>query len=123
MQTRPDNETNFIGHTSCDACGSSDGNGVYDDGGGKTHTYCFSCSTYQSDSERDGEKPTTISNQAGEKSQSLLKGEAKALAARGLTEADCAKFGYWVGLNHKGEQVQIADLTRVALARHFNPPC
>jgi len=109
MQTRPDNEANFIGHTSCDACGSSDGNGVYDDGGGKTHTYCFSCSTYQSDSARDGEKPKTISNQAGEKPQSLLKGEAKALAARGLTEADCAKFGYWVGLNHKGEQVQIAN--------------
>jgi hypothetical protein len=31
--------SNFLHHTSCDNCGSSDANGVFDDG----HTYCWSC--------------------------------------------------------------------------------
>ena len=32
-------ESNFLYHSSCSACGSSDANSVYDDG----HAYCFSC--------------------------------------------------------------------------------
>ena len=34
-------ESNFLYHTPCNNCGSSDANSVYDDG----HTYCFSCNT------------------------------------------------------------------------------
>ena len=34
----------FLEHTSCPDCGSSDALAVYDDG----HTYCFSCNTYTS---------------------------------------------------------------------------
>ena len=29
----------FIKHVACENCGSSDGNGLYDDG----HQYCFVC--------------------------------------------------------------------------------
>ncbi len=109
MQSRPDNEATFIKHTSCDVCGSSDANGVYDDGNGQTHTYCFSCETYQSDSKTDGAEQAAVSNENKAKQKSLLKGEPKALSARGLTEADCAKFSYWVGQNAHGELVQIAN--------------
>ena len=35
----------FLRHTSCDKCGSSDANAVYDDG----TTWCFSCETYGSE--------------------------------------------------------------------------
>ncbi len=34
-------ESNFLYHTPCNNCGSSDANSVYDDG----HSYCFSCNT------------------------------------------------------------------------------
>ena len=32
-------ESNFVKHTSCDSCGSSDANAIYSDG----HTYCHKC--------------------------------------------------------------------------------
>lgn len=105
----PKSKANFVGHASCEKCGSSDAVGVYDDG----HEYCFSCQNYshpaQSDSQTDGSGQAQIPDQNQTKQKSLLKGEAKALAARGLTEADCAKFSYWVGVNAKGETVQIAN--------------
>ena len=34
-------ESEFLYHTSCDNCNSSDANSVYSDG----HAYCFSCNT------------------------------------------------------------------------------
>ena len=34
-------ESEFLYHTSCDNCSSSDANSVYSDG----HAYCFSCNT------------------------------------------------------------------------------
>ena len=89
----------------CDVCGSSDANGVYDDG----HTYCFSCETYQLSSEGSDAAAQQVQDVCLQKQKDLLKGEAKALEARGLTEADCAKFGYWVGQNQKGDLVQIAN--------------
>ena len=35
-------ESEFLMHTPCNKCGSSDANSLYSDG----HTYCFSCETY-----------------------------------------------------------------------------
>ena len=105
---RPDNKGVFVGHASCDKCGSSDAVGVYED-----HEYCYSCQSYnpnaQSSSQTNGSGQAQIQNQNQAKQKSLLKGEPKALEARGLTEADCAKFAYWVGKNAKGETVQIAN--------------
>lgn len=103
--TSPHSKANFVRHVPCDICGSSDANGVYDDG----HTYCYSCETYQSSSEADTSPSQSIPDKDTQKQKDLLEGEAKALSARGLTEADCAKFSYWVGTNWKGEQVQIAN--------------
>ena len=36
-----DNVSEFLYHTPCDECGSSDANSLYSDG----HTFCFSCNT------------------------------------------------------------------------------
>ena len=107
MQRKPDNEETFIGHTSCDACGSSDANGVYENDEGRTHTYCFSCQTYQSGSPEDGRKEKPIPNQDNQKQKGLLSGIPKAIAARGLTEATCKKWGYLTG-QHNGQPVQLA---------------
>lgn len=102
-----DRDSQFVTHTSCDACGSSDANGVFDDG----HTFCFSCNTYT-----EGEKPggeaddagsPPVSNEGPAQQESLLKGSAKAIPARGLTEATCKKFGYLIG-RHQGEEVHLA---------------
>ena len=101
----PHSKANFVRHEPCENCGSSDANGVYDD----DHTYCFSCQTYKSGGQTDGSKQVTLSDTSEAKQKSLLQGEAKALAGRSLTQADCQKFGYLVGTNWKGEQVQIAN--------------
>ena len=104
---QPDNKATFIRHTSCDACGSSDANGVYDDG----HTYCFSCQTYgseaQSGSPAVSTGPAQIPNQDNQKPKGLLQGSPKAIPARGLTLETCRKFGYLVG-THRGEEVHLA---------------
>ena len=107
MQRKPDNEETFIGHVSCDACGSSDANGVYENDEGKTHTFCFSCQTYQSGSPEDGRKEKPIPNQDNKKQEVLLSGIPKAIPARGLTEASCKKWGYLTGQHH-GQPVQLA---------------
>ena len=101
------NDSTFVTHTSCDACGSSDANGVFDDG----HQFCFKCLTYKSGEEPssaandDRSKPLQDQGQAQQKS--LLQGQAKAIPARGITEAIAKKFGYLVGM-HNGQEVHIA---------------
>ena len=102
-QAVPDSQSTFLHRTSCDACGSSDANGVYDDG----HTFCFSCQTYQSGSPEDGRKEKPIPNQDNQKQESLLSGVPKAIPARGLTEATCKKWGYLTS-QHNGQPVQLA---------------
>lgn len=102
-----ENDSAFVMHTSCDACGSSDANGVFDDG----HTFCFSCNTYiegeKSGGPANDNRPEPIQDKGEAKQQSLLKGQAKAIPARGITEAIAKKFGYLIG-THNGEPVHIA---------------
>jgi len=73
-------ESTFLYHTSCDNCGSSDGNSVYDDG----HTYCFVCNHFSSgELSDDSEQP---------KSKAMLKGNPVKLRKRGLSEETCRKY-------------------------------
>ena len=73
-------ESTFLYHTSCDNCGSSDGNSVYDDG----HTYCFVCNHFTSgELSDDSEQP---------KSKAMLKGNPVKLRKRGLSEETCRKY-------------------------------
>ena len=73
-------ESTFLYHTSCDNCGSSDGNSVYDDG----HTYCFVCNHFSSgELSDDSEQRQT---------KAMLKGNPVKLRKRGLSEETCRKY-------------------------------
>jgi twinkle protein len=79
----------FLKHTSCDACGSSDGNSLYSDG----HTYCHVCHTYA-----HGDDDTADTRTKGKivymtQQQVEQQGQFKAMPDRGITLATCEKFG------------------------------
>ena len=93
------NSANFVQHTSCEDCGSSDALGVYDDGS----TWCFSCGTY---SKSRGDNVTEL--RPSQNTGLIPTGEAKALSKRKLTEETCRKFGYTVS-QYNGELVQVAN--------------
>ena len=100
-------DSNFVEHTSCEACGSSDANGVFDDG----HTFCFSCHTYneseEPSSQANGDRSSAVSHTSQTQQKGLLQGKAQAIPARRISEAICKQFGYLIG-QQNGEQVQIA---------------
>jgi len=95
----PHEESAFVGHTSCDKCGSKDNCAVYDDG----HTYCFGCQTVTRPKDGEGttEEPKKLN-------RDLIQGQVAALPARSISEATCRKFDYQIGQN-KGRAVQIAN--------------
>jgi twinkle protein len=73
----------FTRHLSCEACGSSDANSLYDDG----HTHCFSC----------GVTTFLIVNDKKENSSILteLKKDYKDLTDRKISRASAEKYGIW----------------------------
>ncbi len=75
MHTR-DSESEFLMHSECSNCGSSDANSVYSDG----HTYCFVCHHYVGG---DNENHTHQMNHVH------LQGAAQRLRKRGLSEKTC----------------------------------
>lgn len=96
-----------IKHLPCEACGSSDGNSLYDDGS----TYCWVCKTY---TWGDGEGPhkgdddaTGNGNRRSARMEKLVSGTISAIPKRGLRDDTCGKFGYAVG-SFQGESCQIA---------------
>ena len=80
-------ESTFVSHEQCDACGSSDANSLYSDG----HMFCFSCLKH---TPADGEY--TPSATPTKTDSSLLSGDFMELRSRKLTEQTCRKFGYFV---------------------------
>jgi twinkle protein len=89
-------ESNFLYHTPCGNCGSSDANSVYDDG----HSYCFSCNTTTRGNELTQPKQTT--------SKEFISGEVSALAKRKIDLDTVRKFNYQTG-SYFGRPVQIAN--------------
>ena len=85
MSTSPSNGSlsEFITHTSCEECGSSDGNSLYSDG----HTFCFVCHTWKSG---DG----TIHNHT-QRNVSFMesRGVPRRLSRRGISERICEEYG------------------------------
>lgn len=77
-------ESAFLYHQPCPACGSSDGLAVYDSGSG----YCFVCFTYYRNLFDD--EPPTPSKQP--MSKITVEGEAVRLAKRKLSAETCTKF-------------------------------
>ena len=69
----------FIRHEACPACGSSDGNAVYED-----HSYCFVCGSWVG----TGEELSTRHNHQ----MVRLEGSAVPLKKRGLSQKVCEQY-------------------------------
>ena len=76
-------ENEFVMHTSCDNCGSSDANSLYTDG----HTYCFSCHTYV-----HGDGSYSQSSSLSYTKRMSYQGLAVRLQKRGISEKTCERF-------------------------------
>jgi len=86
-------ESKFLKHIPCEACGSSDGNSLYDDG----HEYCHVCHTYKHSEDHEIARYNSskgnivyLNNKATMIEQ---KGTFKAIPDRGISLATCEKFG------------------------------
>lgn len=81
-------KSNFVKHTACDNCGSSNANSMYDDG----HTYCFVCETYKNE---DGsielnKKETKPMNKDLKFYDNAI---ANAISNRGISQTTCLTYG------------------------------
>jgi len=85
----------FLKHIPCEACGSSDGNSLYDD----NHSYCHVCNHYESNASYVNEG--SYQRSAGEvpakpkdnKPMTTKAGEIKAIPDRGITQQTCEAYG------------------------------
>lgn len=99
MYDEPKSE--FLYHTSCDACGSSDGNAVYSN----DTSYCFACSAYgKQEGTANNYKPTYKGTNV-----ELIEIEYQALKKRSITEAICKQYRYGIGYDKNGEICQVAS--------------
>lgn len=80
-------ESEFIMHTPCSKCGSSDANSLYSDG----HTYCFSCKHYG----QSQEEARIVDNAVS--SKEFKTGIYQPLIKRNLTERTTRFWDYQVG--------------------------
>ena len=92
----PDQESEFLMHTPCEKCGSSDANSLYTDG----HTFCFACNTYGQSQEEA--KVIEI------KPVDFLTGTHEVLVKRCLTEKTVKLWDYQTG-TFNGQTTQIAN--------------
>lgn len=103
-----DDGVEFLRHTSCDNCGSSDANAEYTDG----HHFCFSCHTFtpppKSGRQDDEVSTGSVADEGQTVRQDLLQGTFEAIKARRLTEETCRFYGYQVA-QYGGEPVQVAN--------------
>ena len=91
-------DSELVEKTACPNCPSSDAYAIYDDGGGKSHGYCFSCTTYVHDLTNDFDEPTVaIGNTIQQKTTNFPQGDYADLPARKLAAKTLKKFNYTVG--------------------------
>lgn len=114
---RPSGKYQF--HTSCDACGSSDGNAVYDN----NTAHCFVCGAYTAKVDMDGtETEDTVDTPTTSK---FINGDFQDIPKRKLSEEVCQKFNYMVG-EYKGQPCHIANyydpVTRRLIAQKIRLP-
>lgn len=94
-------EGEFLYHTSCDKCGSSDGNAVYS----SNTSHCFSCGAWAT---LDGSIQTKNRTRKMSRELGLLHGEPSGLKARKIPESICKKYNYTIGTDKNGNKCQIA---------------
>jgi len=80
-------ESEFLYHTSCDNCSSSDANSVYSDG----HAFCFSCNTTTQGQSTMELTPIT------KQESNFIKGEHLPLNKRKINLDTVQKYNYQVG--------------------------
>lgn len=99
-----ESNSNFLYHTACPKCGSSDALSVYSDG----HAYCFSCNSNFKDYAKGD---TTVTMQPSSKTElnllDLSELSATDLVARKINKDTCEKFKYFIG-EYQGDPVQVA---------------
>jgi twinkle protein len=78
----------FLHHSPCDSCGSSDANAVYE-----SHSYCFSCNKHTKSDTTTVAAPKTHT----EKTVNFIKGVVTPLPKRNINLATTQKFNYQVG--------------------------
>tara|TARA_X000001388_G_scaffold73725_2_gene65793 strand:- start:188 stop:1777 length:1590 start_codon:yes stop_codon:yes gene_type:complete len=110
------NNSTFINHEPCSKCGSTDANGVYDDG----HSYCFSCNTYKPNSTRANLKEVSTKNKTFKKTI-FSKGKIQGLPHRKLSEETCRKFGYLTTADGN-EMASYRDKTGAVVAYKIRTP-
>lgn len=94
-------EGEFLYHTSCDKCGSSDGNAVYS----TDTTHCFSCGAWGT---TDGSLQSKNRNKQMSRDSGLLHGEYQPLKARGIPESICRQYNYSIVTDNKKKKAQSA---------------
>lgn len=97
------NNSKFIRHEPCEACGSKDNKGVYDDG----HTHCFGCGAYTTAND-DGVRDRLHNNVATPGTFIPLKGIIQSIHNRNIDEATCRHYGYEIG-EYNGDPCHIAN--------------
>lgn len=94
-------ESEFLYHSQCDACGSSDANANYSNG----TAYCFACGKW---SKGEDGQPTSSPRNTGT-NVALLTYDYKDLGRRKIPESICKQFRYGYGTDKNGNIVQIAN--------------
>lgn len=90
----------YLYHTSCNSCGSSDARAVYSTG----TSYCWACGTwFPPDENLQTTRRKPMSREVG-----LLHGEAGQLKSRAIPESICKKYQYLIGEDKNGNVCQIA---------------
>lgn len=91
-------ESQLISKGSCDECGSSDANALYDDG----HTYCFSCETHKRGEPMSNvhQVELTTDGELQRITQQWQKSSPKAMPERSLQSAAVSKYSVLVTDTH-----------------------
>lgn len=95
--------SNLVSKGPCPACGSRDNLATYDDG----HTHCFTpgC-TQHTKGHMDEEAPAPKGNK---KIRPMVPfGQYEDLLKRGISQATCEKFGYFVATDEEGKKLHVA---------------
>ena len=94
----------FLRHEACSVCGSRDNAARYLNPDNTSHTYCFGCGAYHSDTAKNKNFPEYFNNKTNE----MIEGEYQDLIKRKISAKTCKLFNYQVG-THNNQTVHIAN--------------
>ena len=100
-----DSQGDFLYHTACSSCGSSDANAVYSN----STSYCFKCGAYAKDLDQGQATTSYQKSTRGATSMDLLDYEYDNLSKRKIPESICKQFRYGTGHDKHGVRVHIAN--------------